>query len=339
MARDSLDFQLGGRPVKHPIVSRALALAVVAMAILGCKPTSRGASDPLAASLIFDNGSPEAREALATTVDFLLTDDNFARWEEAQNNLEELPRTAIQSGRASGRNAVDRAVTRLESSPRARSAIERTGLSVRDFVLETIALAQASEVVETGKSTTAAPVSQDNFRFIQKYRGRVLLARREDRLAREQAEAFDMHVDTSESVSPEMNMRMDEGDAEHATEMRSGYDTTYMQDTVRDTVPPPMALGLPARRLPGGWGRGQLGDASLERLKLRIVHDEPARVIQFHLRDQLLRSHDARLLERMRREPSLHRRRLILALFQQDLKQVGDSLRIEAGSRNIHDAF
>ena len=67
------------------------------MAILGCKPTSHGASDPLAASLIFDNGSPEAREALATTVDFLLTDDNFARWEEAQSNLEELPRTAIQS--------------------------------------------------------------------------------------------------------------------------------------------------------------------------------------------------------------------------------------------------
>ena len=329
--------------MKHSIVSRAVALAVVAVAILGCKPTSHGASAPLAASLIFDNGSPEAREALATTVDFLLTDDNFARWEEAQSNLEELPRTAIQSGGGSGRNAVDRAVTRLESSPPARGAIERTGLSVRDFVLETIALAQASEVVETGKSTTAAPVPQDNFRFIQKYRGRVLLARREDRLTREQAEAFDMHVDTSESASPEMNTRMDEGDADHATEMRSGYDTTYTQDatqdSVRDTVPPPTALGLPARRLPGGWRQGQLGDASLERLKLGIVHDEPARVIQFHLRDKLLRSHDAGFLERMRREPSLHRRRLILALFQQDLKQVRDSLRIETGSRNIHDAL
>jgi hypothetical protein len=273
------------------------------MAILGCKPASHGASDALAGSLIFDNGSPEAREALATTVDFLLTDDNFARWEEAQSNLEELPRAAIQSGSASGRNAVDRAVTRLESSPRARRAIERTGLSVRDFVLETIALAQASEVVETGKSTTAGPVPQDNFQFIQKFRGRVLLARREDRLAREQAEAFDMHVDTSESVSQDMNMRVDGGDAANATEMRSGYDTTDMQnttpDSVRDTVPPPMALGLPARRLPDGWRRGQLGYASLERLKLRIVHDEPARVIQFHLRDQLLRSGDPRLLQRV----------------------------------------
>ena len=320
MARDSLEFPMGGRPVKHPIVSRAVALAVVVMAILGCKPASHGASDALAGSLIFDNGSPDAREALATTVDFLLTDDNFARWEEAQSNLEELPRTAIQSGDASGRNAVDRAVTRLESSPRARRAIERTGLSVRDFVLETIALAQASEVVETGKSTTAGPVPQDNFQFIQKFRGRVLLARREDRLAREQAEAFDMHVDTSESVSQDMNMRMDGGDAEHATEMRGGHDTTDMQDTtpdsVRDTVPPPTALGLPARRLPDGWRRGQLGYASLERLKLRIVHDQPARVIQFHLRDELLRSGDPRLLERVRREPSFHRGRLIFALLQ-----------------------
>jgi len=318
MARDSLEFPMGGRPVKHPIVPRAVALAVVAMAILGCKPASHGATDALAGSLIFDNGSPEAREALTTPVDFLLTDDNFARWEEAQSNLEELPRVAIQSGDASGRNAVDRAVTRLESSPRARRAIERTGLSVRDFVLETIALAQASEVVETGKSTTAGPVPQDNFQFIQRFRGRVLLARREDRLAREQAEAFDMHVDTSESVS--QDMRMGGGDTEDATEMRSGYDTTDMQnttpDSVRDTVPPPTALGLPARRLPDGWRRGQLGYASRERLKLRIVHDEPARVIQFHLRDELLRSGDPRLLQRVRREPSFHRGRLIFALLQ-----------------------
>jgi len=277
MARDSLEFRREG-DVKHLTVLRAVALAVVAIATLGCKPTSHGASDPLAASLIFDNGSPEAREALATTIDFRLTDDNFARWEQAQSNLEELPRSAIQSAGASGRSAVDRAVTRLESSPRARRAIERTGLSVRDFVLETIALAQASEVVETGKTTSAAPIPQDNFQFVQKYRGRVLLARREDRLAREQAEAFEMHVDTSESGSPDMNMRMDEGDAGHAAEMRSGYDTATMRDTAqdspRDTVPALAALWLPARRSPGGWRRGQLRDASLERLKLRIVHEE-----------------------------------------------------------------
>jgi len=232
------------------------------MATVGCKRSSHSASDPLAASLIFDNGSPEAREALATAVDFRLTEENFARWDEAQSNLDELPRSAIQSGVSSGRSAIDRAVTRLESSPRAQRAIERAGLSVRDFVLETVALAQASEVVETGKSTSATPIPPDNFQFVQRYRGRVLLARRDDRLAREQAEAFDMRIDSSENNNPDMNMQFDEGDAEHATEMRSSYDTAGMKDTThasaRDTVPVPIVLWLPARQPPGGWRRGQL---------------------------------------------------------------------------------
>lgn len=240
--------------------SRAAALIVLAIATVGCKGGSDSASGPLAASLIFDNGSPEAREALATAVDFRLTEENFARWEEAQSNLEDLPRSAIQSDVSSGRSAIDRAVSRLESSPRARRAIERAGLSVREFVLETIALAQASEVVETGKSTSATPIAPENFQFVQRYRGRVLLARRDDRLAREQAEAFDMRVDSSENTSPDMNIQIDEGGAEHAPEMRSGYDTAGVQDTThgsaRDTVPVPMVLWLPARQAPGGWRRG-----------------------------------------------------------------------------------
>jgi hypothetical protein len=231
---------------------------------------------------------------------------------------------------------------RLESSPSARRAIERAGLSVRDFVLETIALAQASESVETGKSTSATPVPPDNFQFVQRYRGRVLLVRRDDRLAREQAEAFDMRVDSSETSRQDMNMQTDQVDAEHA-EMRNGFDTAGMQDTThdsaRDTVPVPMVLWLPAGQPPGGWRRGQLGNASLERMKLWIVHDQGARATQFHLRNQLLRSDDARLLERMRRKPSLDYRRLILALRQQDLKQVRDSLRVVASSHNVHHTF
>ncbi|MDQ6768831.1 MAG: hypothetical protein M3Z54_02450 [Gemmatimonadota bacterium] len=143
---------------------------------MSCKRASYDGSDPLAASLIFDNGSPEAREALATPVDYRLTDENFARWEEAQSNLDDLPRSDLRSGPAPGRNAIDRAAARLESSPRARRAIERAGLSVREFVLETVALAQAMEAAETGKSTSATPVPADNFQFVQRYRSRILLA-------------------------------------------------------------------------------------------------------------------------------------------------------------------
>src|ERR1700693_699278 len=62
-------------------------------------------------------------------------------------------------------------------------------------------------------------------------------------------EAFDMHVDTSENSSHDMNMQMDEGDAEHGADMRSGDDTAGMEDTthdsVRDTVPVPRVLWVP----------------------------------------------------------------------------------------------
>jgi hypothetical protein len=323
--------------------SRAAAVVVLALAAAGCKRTGYGASDPLAASLIFDNGSPEAREALATPVDFRLTDDNFPRWAEAQSNLDDLPISAIPSSAPFGRNAIDRAMARLESNPRARQAIESAGLSVRDFVLETVALAQAAEVAETGKSTSAEPIPPDNFQFVQRYRGRVLLAGRDDRLARDQAEAFEMRVDSAENGDADMNMQMDDTDADRADEMRHGYDVpTAPDDTsdfVRDTIPVPRLLSLRGRQPVRGRWRGQLGDASLERMELRSIYDQRARVTELHLRDQLVRSHYARLLERMRRKPSVDYRRLILPLLQQHLKQIRDSLRIVAGSRDVYNAF
>jgi hypothetical protein len=329
--------------VRHPTGALNAAVILLVLATVGCRRTSYDASDPLAASLMFDNGSPDAREALASPVDFRLTDDNFARWQEAQNNLDDLPRSAIGPGVISGRNAIDRAVARLETSPSARRAIESSGLSVRDFVLETIALAQAAEAAETGKSTSAAPIPPDNFQFVQRYRSRVLLAGREDRLAREQTEAFDMRVDTAEHGDEDTNMQMDEADTEHERGMPSADDTASIQDTLRDsmrdTIPSPRLLLLPAGQLSRGWWQGQRGYASLERVELRRVHDELLRAIQLHLRNQLLRANDARLLERVRREPSLNLRRLILPLLQQDLKQIRDSLRIVASSRHIHHAF
>ena len=102
-------------------------------------------------------------------MDFRITDDNFAQWESAQRNLEKLPRSAIPASPGIGRTAVDRAISSLESSPYARTAIERTGLSVRDFVLETIALAQAAEAAQTGKSMSHGSIPPENFQFVQRY--------------------------------------------------------------------------------------------------------------------------------------------------------------------------
>ena len=154
------------------------ALALLVLSVAGsCKRESPGGAETLTASLMFDNASPDAREALASNVDFRITDANFAQWEKAQRNLEKLPRSAIPSSPGIGRTAVDRAVSRLESSPYARTAIERTGLSVREFVLQTIALAQVAEAAQTGKSLSGATIPPENFQFVQRYTARALYSR------------------------------------------------------------------------------------------------------------------------------------------------------------------
>jgi len=247
-------------------LSLSLTRSALVLGLLTATSCNRGkqeAANQLAASLIFDNASPEAREALATPVDFRLTDESYARWEEAQNNLDELPRSALRSPSSGSGTAIDRAIARLESSPRARRAIESAGLSVKDFVLETIALAQATEAAETGKSTSSAPIPPGNFQFVQRYRALVLRARAEARLAQRQAESLGIQADTAEEGTTDMNMQMEDADAKHAEEMRSEHDTSELhehsqgadsirsrdyrsrttpsrdtaRDTIRDTVP------------------------------------------------------------------------------------------------------
>ncbi|MFL5544699.1 MAG: hypothetical protein ACJ792_08325 [Gemmatimonadaceae bacterium] len=160
-------------PKKWTLVAGIVALLGAA----ACKRQDPDASNPFATSLIFDDASPDARDALATPVDFRVTDENFARWGQAQDNLDQLPRSAISSNAGSGGSAIDRAVARLESSPRARRAIESAGLSVRDFVLETIALAQATQAMQPGVPASRSAIVVANSRFVSQYQARVLRSR------------------------------------------------------------------------------------------------------------------------------------------------------------------
>src|SRR5439155_6743431 len=225
----------------------------------GCKKGNQASADALGTSLIFDSASPEAREALATPVDFRLTDANYAQWELAQQYLDALPRSALPATSGGSGSVIDRAVARLESSPRARTAIERIGLAARDFVLETIALAQATEAAETGRMISTAPVAAENFQFVQRYRSRILRARAQARVARAQAESYYMQSDTAEQTGADVNLQMENAGSERETQMRTERDSANerakrdstsresgqrmkqnsepVRDTVRDTVP------------------------------------------------------------------------------------------------------
>jgi hypothetical protein len=217
----------------------AALLILLPLLVGGCKREPPSATATLGSSLIFDNASPEVREALASPVDFRINDDNFGRWEEAQSNLEDLPRSALPAKSPPGGNVLDRAVARLESSPYTRTAIERTGLSVREFVLETIALAQATEVARTGKSLTRGSIPRENFQFVQRYTSRALYSR--SRVARGDVYSSETTPDVdvmSEQTEADSHMQVDE--PEHQGETHESADSVRESaDSVRDTVPTP----------------------------------------------------------------------------------------------------
>jgi hypothetical protein len=239
--------------------TRAVA-AVLLLTVAGCKKASRTTSDDnQIASLLFDVSSPAAREALATPVDFRLTDANYVQWEQAQRFLDALPRSAFGSAPSGSGNPIDRAVETLEASPRARTAIERTGLSVKDFVLETIALAQAAEV-ESGKSPGGVNVPAENLQFIQRYRSRILQARSEARAASTPTDTYrdvdttSVGAETSADATPEAQPQTDVRTSDSASVGGRGRQSDSARrdaqageqprqpraDTVRDTVPTPL---------------------------------------------------------------------------------------------------
>jgi len=206
--------QLDSIPLKG-----AALLVLLLLPLGGCKREPAEVTDALGSSLLFDNASPEVREALASSVDFRINDDNFARWEEAQSNLEGLSRSQLPTKSPAGGNVVDRAVARLESSPYTRTAIERTGLSVKEFVLETIALAQATEAARTGRSLSRGVIPPENFQFVQRYTSRALYSR--SRVARGDADAYNVtpDVDIMSEQTENTDLQMGHDEAEHQAEM------------------------------------------------------------------------------------------------------------------------
>jgi hypothetical protein len=230
------------------------ALAML-LALAGCKKSSATSADNEVASLLFDTSSPAVREALTTPVDFRITEENYSQWEQAQRFLDALPRSAFASAEGTSGDPIDRAVATLEASPRARTAIERTGLSVRDFVLETLALAQAAEA-NAGKAPGGVTVPAENLQFVQRYQSRMLQARAEASVARERVDTYEEAETTNIGVQPridtppELQQGSDIGTIDSASTDAHGQVTDSVRsdgtatklpkpptDTLRDTIP------------------------------------------------------------------------------------------------------
>lgn len=230
---------------------QALLAACLLFSVGACERNDDRFATATGTSAFLDDASPDAREALSIQVDYILTDEKFRQWEAAQRNLDRLPRSAFPTQRSSpGGNAIDRAVARLESSPKARSTIEATGLTVRDFVLQTVALAQATEVAESGRPAGAGLVPPENFRFVDRYRARIRRAQTAARMARRNAEAelqFDAGVgegdggDTSIAAGAGMDASssVTETRIERADPTQSSNADSSISSDVRESEPTP----------------------------------------------------------------------------------------------------
>jgi uncharacterized protein (DUF1778 family) len=238
------------------LIGRSALTVALLFLIPGCSRSRGDVSSSNASALIFDSASPEAQRALAQPVGFRLTEENFAEWEAAQKYLDALPKSAFPSGGSSAGNPIDRAVERLESSPRARTAIERTGLTVRDFVLETIALAQATEAMTAANSSSMVRIPPENLQFVTDHRSRVVLALHQREASEETAstepESGDLapgipsaaDVDTSGNVDTAARSRTGtQGRADDGALPRDTAPLPAQQptrDSAGDTIPPPL---------------------------------------------------------------------------------------------------
>ena len=139
------------------------ALVVVPSLVLGgCNRDNR--SEPDTALAAAGDTAPALREVSGsaggsvsgTALRYEVSDERYQQWVAAQRALDALPGLAapppLDARRASDAE-IDRAVAFLEGDARARRAIEDAGLSVRDYVLTTVALDQAL-VVASGRTQT-----------------------------------------------------------------------------------------------------------------------------------------------------------------------------------------
>ncbi|MGH7637809.1 MAG: hypothetical protein ACREOK_09155 [Gemmatimonadaceae bacterium] len=131
-------------------------------------------------------------------IDYTLTSDNYKKWLVAQQALDSAGIRFDEriDVRSVSDDDVDRVAESLQSRPSARSAIEDAGMSVRDFVLTTVALAQSWDAVN-GPSARVLGAHSENLDFLraQSATDAVLRTRREAEFIDEDREARHRHFD------------------------------------------------------------------------------------------------------------------------------------------------
>lgn len=98
---------------------------------------------------LLTNSSGEVALTDGGSLTYVITSERYRKWDAAQRGLSR--RVAARFGEilnpgSPSERSINRAVAYLESEPSARAAIEGAGMSVRDFVVMTVALEQQMQL-------------------------------------------------------------------------------------------------------------------------------------------------------------------------------------------------
>ena len=137
---------------------RHLLVISLAVSLAACDSGGRGDAR---ASLLSESGG-EVALADGNSFDFRITSEKYKQWDAAQRGISK--RIAARFGAilrpgAPTERSIASAVTYLEEQPSARQAIESAGMSVREFVVMTVALEQEMRLA-SGETRKPAPTTE-----------------------------------------------------------------------------------------------------------------------------------------------------------------------------------
>ena len=124
---------------------------------------NRGRDEPirLPDGSMLSSAGGEVELADGSQMKFMITSERYKQWEAAKSGLNSSVTArfgTLLRPESPTQQTIERAVAYLETTPVSRQAIERTGMSVRDFVLMTVALEQEMRVA-AARGQRGAPVS------------------------------------------------------------------------------------------------------------------------------------------------------------------------------------
>jgi hypothetical protein len=135
-------------------------ILLVSISLIAC---DRGNDAPMrrADGSLLSSAGGEVSLADGSRLQFVITSERYKQWDAARSGLSRSVVSrfgALLKPKSPTQQSIAQATAFLQSDPQAKQSIERTGMSVADFVLMTVALEQEMQQAgKNGQSAAAAP--------------------------------------------------------------------------------------------------------------------------------------------------------------------------------------